>query len=212
MRILRPEEIHLLRMGRPIIPANGGDSESEANTTTTNNTRNTAINTDKRNVASEEAVSVSGDGVVVDRSSQSTTNFSDTSNRSTNFSDTSDRSVVTTNTVTDFGAIGKMLETVGTVANRAIGSSEMLGAGAIDSLNKTGANSVLLALKAFDSAQAQSANAVSSSREVMGFAEAALNQSRAAFAEAKDGGTNKTMLIVGLAVVGAVGVAVAMRD
>lgn len=187
----------------------GGDSESSSDQTTTNNTTNNVHTEDKRNVASEQAVSVSGSGNLIDRSAN--TAFTDTSNRSTTFTDQSDRSTTTTNTVTDFGAIGRMLETVGTVASRAVGASETLGAGAIDSLNRTGANSVMLALKAFDNASAQSANAITSSREVMGFAAQALGESRAAFAEAKDGGTNKTMLIVALAVVGAVGVAVAMR-
>lgn len=201
MRILRPEEINLLRLGLPVIPANGGDSESQANQQTTNNTTNNVHSEDKRNVASEQAVSVSGSGNVIDRSA----------NSSTSFTDNSDRSSTTITTVTDFGAIGQMLGTVGTVANRAIGQSEMLGAGAIDSLNKTGANSVMLALKAFDTASAQSANAISSAREVMGFAQRAIDETSDAFATAKDGGTNKTMLIVALAVVGAVGVAVAMR-
>lgn len=215
--ILRPQEVLLLRLGQPVGMCNGGDSDSQANTSTANNTQNTAYNTDKRSVASEEAVSVTGEGNFIDRSTATanSTSFSDSSNRSTNFADSSKRdseNVTTTNiTTTDFGSVGKSLEGMGAIASRVVGLADTSVMGALESVNKTGANNLAFALKAFDVSSAQSANALTTSREVMGFADKAINQSKAAFAEAKDGGTNKTMLIVGLAVVGAVGVALAMR-
>lgn len=103
MRILRPAEIRLMRMGRPTIPANfGGDSESDSSVATSNTTSNTSNWHDARATAGDNAVSLSGNGNFLDRSA--TTNFNDSSNRSTltsfvddsnrstNFSDSSNRS------------------------------------------------------------------------------------------------------------------------
>ncbi|RFP36156.1 hypothetical protein [Duganella sp. BJB476] len=61
----------------------GGDSESDSSTSTTNHVTNNATSVDKRNVASEQAVALSGDNNVVDRSQTSNTSFVDSSNRST---------------------------------------------------------------------------------------------------------------------------------
>jgi hypothetical protein len=58
MRILRPEQIELMRLGMPCIPVNGGGggstSSSSAQSTTTNNT-------DKR-IASSGGVTISSEG------------------------------------------------------------------------------------------------------------------------------------------------------
>jgi hypothetical protein len=105
--IFRPAQIYQMRLGRPVTPANfGGDSDSDSSTSTSNLTTNNVSSIDKRSVASDEAVSLSGDNSSIDRSS--TTSFLDQSNRSTtnlttfidqstkdnstHFSDTSDRS------------------------------------------------------------------------------------------------------------------------
>lgn len=84
----------------------GGD-ESHSSTSHQSTANNTAYNTDKRNVASDYAVAISGDGNVVDRStsnltkyfdqSDRSTSFTDSSNRSTNFTDSSNRSTLTNN-------------------------------------------------------------------------------------------------------------------
>lgn len=224
MRILRPEEINLLRLGLPVIPANGGSSKSSSDTSTTNNTTNHVTSTDKRSVASEEAVSVSGDGNYTDRSSTSNTSFSDSSNRSTNFSDSSNRSTNfsdssqrdsnnvsnTSITTTDFGSIAKSLEGMGAVSTKALDFTGLLSQSAFDSVNKSGANSVTLALRALDTAQAQSANAITSARDVLGFAREAVGVTNEAFATAKDGGTSKAIMAAAV-VIGIVGVAAAMR-
>lgn len=98
-----------------------GDEDSSSTTATTNDTTNNATSIDKRSVASESAVSLTGDGNTIDRSSA--TNFFDTSNRSstditsfldksvkdsssknsgnTSFADTSNRSVNTSTSFTD---------------------------------------------------------------------------------------------------------------
>lgn len=80
--ILRPAQIYQMRMGRQLTPANfGGDSDSDSSTTTTNDVKNYATSIDKRAVASDNAVSLTGDNNSIDRSQS--TSFTDTSNRST---------------------------------------------------------------------------------------------------------------------------------
>jgi hypothetical protein len=73
----------------------GGD-ESNSSTSSNSTSNQTAYNTDKRNVASDAAISLSGDGNTIDRSTSNLTQFFDASNRSTNFSDTSNRSTTFT--------------------------------------------------------------------------------------------------------------------
>jgi hypothetical protein len=95
--ILRPAQIYQMRLGRPTTPANfGGDSDSDSSVSTTNNTQNNAYSLDRRAVAQDSAVSLTGDGNSVDRSSTSNTFFNDQSNRSqfslTSFVDSSNRS------------------------------------------------------------------------------------------------------------------------
>lgn len=199
--ILRPEQIRLMRLGCPVIPANGGDSDSQANTNTTNNTTNNVTSTDRRVVASEEVVALSGDGNTVTRNDV----------QSTSFTDASDRSTTTITTTTDFGSVTAALGGMERVSSRVVDSSQIAINGAIDSLNRTGANSLTLSMKAFDMASAQSANASTSAAQVLGFATNAMNDQRAAFAEAKDGGQNKTLLLAAAAVVGVVGLAAAMK-
>lgn len=74
----------------------GGDSKSDSSTSTVNDTKNYNTVTDMRNVASEQAVSVSGAGNSIDRSTSNLTQFFDTSDRSTKFTDLSDRSTTFT--------------------------------------------------------------------------------------------------------------------
>ncbi|WP_343724272.1 hypothetical protein [Herbaspirillum huttiense] len=59
--ILRPEQIKLLRLGRPVIPANGdgGDSSSQSNTTS-NNITNT-LTQDRRLVVDNGGIGISTD-------------------------------------------------------------------------------------------------------------------------------------------------------
>jgi len=59
--ILRPEQIKLLRLGRPVIPANGagGDSSSESNTSSTNITN--TLTQDRRLVVDNGGIGLSTD-------------------------------------------------------------------------------------------------------------------------------------------------------
>jgi hypothetical protein len=71
----------------------GGD-ESNSSTSSQSTSNQTAYNTDKRNVVSEQAIGLSGDGNVVDRSSSNLSQWFDSSDHSVQFSDSSNRSTV----------------------------------------------------------------------------------------------------------------------
>lgn len=60
MKILRPDEIALLALGRPVVPANGGGDSSSSSSSSTSTTTNTQ-NIDKRQVVDAGSVGVSSD-------------------------------------------------------------------------------------------------------------------------------------------------------
>jgi hypothetical protein len=198
----------------------GGDSESDSSTNTTNDTRNLVTNTDKRAVASDQAVSLTGDGSVVevDRSTNfadsstksSLTSFIDNSNRSTNFSDSSDRSSSTVNTVTDYGSVGAALSSMGQMTSRAFDNAGLGISGAIDVLKLQTTEGQKGLAAAFEMANKSSQNAQANSAAVLGFANSALKETQAAFSEAKDGGQSK-MVMAALGAVAVVGVVYALR-
>lgn len=223
--ILRPAQIRQMRMGLTVTPANfGGDSESDSSTSTRNDTTNYATSTDKRAVASDQAVSLTGDYNTIDRSTSNTTQFFDSSNRSstsltsfldqsnrsTNFTDNSDRSVTTVNTMTDYGSVSGGLSLADSMTKRALDLSGNSIGGAIDVLKlqtKTGADSTAAA---FDLARASGANSLSSSAAVLGFANSAIRETADAFAQAKDGGQSK-MVMAAIGAVAVVGIAFALN-
>lgn len=213
--ILRPEQINLLRLGLPVIPANGGsDSESQANNTSTTTNTNHVTSSDNRIVASDAAIGFNGSGNLVDRSSSSTTVFTDTSNRSTNFNDSSDRSTSIVNTTTDFGSIQAALGGMGTVSKQAIDMADHSITGAISSLKSTGDNGLAMVMAAFNNAGKQAAAAEAMSKSVMDFSSAAISKTGDAYAAAANPNneTTKTIMLGLTAAVAAVGVAIAMRD
>jgi hypothetical protein len=198
----------------------GGDSDSDSSTRTTSNTSNTATSTDKRAVASDQAVSLTGDGNSIDRStsnltqmfdsSNRSTNFADSSNRSTNFQDNSDRSVHTTYTTTDFGSVNAALTLNGAMTTKALGVADNSVQGAIDVLKLQTTEGQKTISGAFNLAQSSAANAMQNSAQVLGFASSALASTQAAYAEAKDGGQSKMMMYAIIAA-GAVAVAFALK-
>lgn len=217
--ILRPAQIHLMRMGRPVTPANfGGDSDSDSSTNTTNRTDNYAQNIDRRNVASDSAVSLSGDNNVVDRSSSSVTTFTDTSNRSTTsiteMLDKSNRSTnmstTTNNTVTDYGSVNKSLDGLGNMTSKAMDVAAGGVNGAMDTLKYLASMQLKTVEAAFDISKATSANALGNSAAVMGFANDALNKTSDSMRDAKDSGQSK-MVTYAIAAVAAVGIAFAFK-
>lgn len=147
--IRNPAQIGLMRLGLPPTPCNfGGDSKSDSSTSTTNNTTNHTDYNDKRNVAQDSAVSLSGDANVVDRSTSNVTQFFDTSDRSTHFTDLSDRStlfnsnsnntsnshnttVFTDNSdrsvsVTDYGSVNASLGLLGGMSTKAFDTAGLM--------------------------------------------------------------------------------------
>jgi hypothetical protein len=223
--ILRPEQIRLVRLGRPVTPCNfGGGSKSDSSTSTTNDTTNHVSSTDMRNVASDSAVAISGSGNTIDRSSSSVTSFIDTSNRSTltsfvdnstkdsstKFTDNSDRSVTTVNNVTDYGSVNSSLTLAGSMTNKAFDTAALGITGAIDVLKQESDNGLKAIGMAFDSVGKQSALSASSSAATLGFASDALKATQAALQDAKDGGQSK-MVMTAIVAAGAVAVAFALK-
>lgn len=201
----------------------GGDSKSDSSVSTINDTKNWATSIDKRAVAQDSAVSLTGDGNTVNRNS--TTNFADSSNRSTTnltsfidnsfkdsstkFTDNSDRSVH--NTVTDYGSVGSALNGMGAMTTRAFDSSDLATKGAIDVLKLQTTEGHKTVADAFALARASSASSQANSAAVLGFASNMVEKTSAAFAEAEDGGQSK-MVMGALAVVAIVGVAFALKN
>jgi hypothetical protein len=247
--ILRPDQLRLLRLTGRANPYNfGGDSESDSSTQTTNQTTNNVQNNDKRNVASDSAVALSGDGNVVDRSSSSVTSFIDSSsttstsltsfidnsNKSTNFSDTSDKSTKftdnsqkntttatstvftdssnrsVTNINTDYGSINGSMTLAGSMTSKAFDVAGGALDGTIGVLKQSSADSLKSIAMAFDAASGASALSKANSAAVLGFANEAMKSTADAMADAKDSGQSK-MVMTALMVIGAVGVAFALR-
>lgn len=270
--ILRPAQIYLLRLGRPVVPANfGGDSDSDSSTNTTNQTTNWATSIDKRSVASDAAVSLTGNGNAVDRStstansgnttttsitemfdkSNRSTNFADSSNRSTNFADSSvrdsstffsdssvktdshatsmfdastkldshntsmvdnsDRSVSYSSSTTDYGSVGKALDGLGMMSSKSLDVAAGGVAGTLDAMKYLADQQNKSMAAAFDLTKSASANALTNSAAVLGFANSTVEKTAAAFADAKDGGTSKAIKYA-LAAAAAIGVAFALKS
>lgn len=176
------------------------------------------------------AVGVNGTSNLIDQSVVNNTAFTDTSNRSTNFTDlsnrstssntaftdTSNRSVVnsstTNNTTTDFGAVVKALDGMSSLSSASINMSGQMvrdGFGAVAGQSRDNIN---VLDKAFTFAAGASATNAQSYTDMLGFAKDTIAKTGAAYADAKDGGTNKTLLIAAVATVAAVGLAVALRN
>lgn len=199
--------------GRPSPYCFGGGSKSDSSTQTTSNTSNLTNYNDKRAVGQDEAISLGGDGNVVNRSTSNLTSFIDSSNRSsssnTSFVDNSNRSVsmTTTNVTTDHGAVAaglglgtKALDTVGATTKQAFALATIQ---AENGLKATQA--------AFDLAKSSGANSLAGSAAVLGFASDTIKEARTAFQEADDNG-QKTIAVYAILAVGAIGVAMAVRS
>lgn len=240
--IRNPRQIQLMRLGvASLCLANfGGDSSSDSSTRTDNNTQNNIQSTDKRAVGSDQAVALTGDGNTIDRSTNSLTQFNDssnrstssitsfldTSNRSTNFADSSNRSTTdnsdrstnftdnsnrsTNTTVTDYGSIGSSIGLAGSMSTAAFNTAQLGIKGAIDTLQLESNNNLTAVSKAFDMAKSSAANAQTSGAQMLGFATTALADTQQALANAKDGGQSK-MVTYAIAAIAVIGVAFALK-
>jgi hypothetical protein len=203
----------------------GGD-DSSSKTTSTSNATNTAYETDRRAVASDQAVSLTGDNNTIDRSTSSLTQFFDTSNRSTNFSsvadsgntvnsnntttftDNSDRSVRTT--VTDYGSVNAGAALANAMGTKAIDLAGGGLAGVFDMLKAQTETNQKQAAMAFDLAKSSAANAMQNSAQAIGFADSTVKQTQDNQATSQDGGQSK-MVTYGIMAAAAVGIAFAFK-
>lgn len=179
--ILRPEQIRLLRMGRPTTPANiGGSSSSDSSTRTDATTNNNISTSDKRAVASENADAITGNNNSVTRIS------------------------------TDFGSVGKALDAVSQTGAKAIDLGQFAVGGAIDVLKQQTSNNLSSISQVIDLAKNYGANAQTNSKDVMNLATSTATIAADAYKNQADSASgNRTIILVGLAVVGVIGVAIA---
>ncbi len=133
----------------------------------------------------------------------------DSSNKSTNFTDQSDRSVKNVTTTTDFGSVTAAMSGMGQLSSQAINTSGLMTKYGLDAVGAQSKDNLAVLSKAFDFAGAATAADVAKYTDVLGFARDTIDKTSAAYADAKDGGTNKTLTIAAVAVIGAVGLAAA---
>ncbi|AVR96894.1 hypothetical protein [Pseudoduganella armeniaca] len=202
----------------------GKGGSSQANTSTATTTTTSTMMVDKSMQGGDNAVGLNGNSNLVDKSVVNNTSFTDTSNRSTNFSDMSNRSTNlndssnrstvnnTTYTSTDFGSVSKALDGMGKTSAAALDLSGKIVEDGIKGLAVQSKDNLAVIDKAFAFASSSSAADAQKYTDVLGFAKDTISKSNAAFAEAKDGGTNKTLQIAAVATVAVVGLAFALKD
>jgi hypothetical protein len=153
----------------------GGDSTSQANTTSNTNTQTNQWNTDNSMQIGDGGIGINGSHNIVDKSVVNNTTFTDTSNRSTNttFTDKSNRSVNTDNhsitnfQTTDFGSVGAALSGMGQISNRAIDNAGSAVLTAMQSMASTSANNANLMKQAMSFASDSATTAASSAKETI---------------------------------------------
>jgi len=202
---------HLLFACLPVyFGSKGGSSQANTSTATTTTTNTSML--DQSMMGGDDAVGLNGNGNIVDKSVVNNTAFNDSSNRSTTFVDSSDRSTTTNYTSTDFGSVTKALDGMGKVSDTALNLSGQIVKDGIKGLADQSKDNLSVLEKAFSFASASSAADSQKYTDVLGFAKDTISKSNAAFAEAKDGGTNKTLQIAAVATVAVVGLAFALKD
>jgi hypothetical protein len=193
----------------------GKGGSSQANTSTATSTNTTSTMVDQSMMGGDNAVGLNGNGNLVDKSVVNNTAFTDTSDRSTTFTDNSNRSSTTNNTTnytsTDFGSVSKALDGMGKVSDAAISLSGQVVKDGMAGLAAQSKDNITVLQSAFQFAQAATAADAQKYTDVIGFAKDTITKANDAFAEAKDGGTNKTLQIAAVATVAAVGLAFAMN-
>lgn len=183
--ILRPEQIKLLALGLTATPANagGGSSSSQANQETTNTTTNFVNEADKRVVASDQAIGLSGDGNTVTRTSYASTD------NSTHFADNSVHNTTTNTTTnytsTDYGSVSAALTGMQATAEGALHLSGDAISSAVDSIKASGDNQLSALTKALGFASTAMDQAHATANDVLGYAQQSISQASDAFAQAK---------------------------
>lgn len=201
----------------------GSGGKSQANTATTTTTSTSQVNTDQSMMGGDGSVGINGMGNLVDQSVINNTAFTDSSNKSTNFSDSSvktsstsftdssDRSSKVYNTTTDFGAVSRSLDGMTQLSSLAVNNSAAIIKNGLDSVASQSKDNISVLSKAFEFASKTSAADAQKYTDVLGFAKDSITKANDAYANAKDGGQNKTLMIAAVATVGAVGLAFALK-
>lgn len=163
----------------------GGDSSSDASTKTQYTTTNQISTSDKRAVASENANAITGDN-----------NF-----------------IVRNTSTTDFGSVAKALDAVTQTGARAIDLGQFAVGGAVDVLKQQTAGNLTTMGQIINLAESYGANAQTNSKDVMGLATSTAQIAADAYKNQADSASgNRTIILTGLAVVGAIGAAIAFRQ
>lgn len=199
----------------------GGGGSSSAQTSTATTTSSSQVNTDQSMMGGDNAVGVNGTGNLIDKSVVNNTAFNDSSNRSTNFADSSNRSSTTNfadssdrsvhNTTTDFGSVTAALSGMGQLSSAVVGQSGQMVRDGLSAVASQSKDNITVLDKAFNFAAGASATNAANYADVLGFAKDTIKKTSDAYADAKDGGTNKTLQIAAVATVAAVGLAFALR-
>lgn len=219
--ILRPAQIHLMRLGLPVIPANmgggGGTTQSQQTTDTSSYLTNNVRTTDSRSVASNGAIALggAGDTVLSTTSTANTTNNSlansnNTSNGNTsvvsnsgntstvtnklNNSGNTTNTTYTTVTSTDYGAVNSALANMQTTASQAIGVSGKVASDALGDLNLQSANTIGLLSGLFTNASTSSANSQGNAMQALGMANNTTAQATSAISASQSAETKTTQM------------------
>lgn len=104
--------------------------------------------------------------------------------------------------MTDFGVLGQSLNQVGQFGVSAMGNTSAIFEDALQFLNLQSAKNSVEASRTINFAEKTSANALSNSAEVLGFADVQINKARAQAKEAGESPVNKMMMFLGAALVG----------
>jgi hypothetical protein len=197
----------------------GGGGSSQANTSTATTSNSSTVNTDQSMMGGDNAIGLNGSGNVIDKSVVNNTAFNDSSNHSTNFADSSVKNdssshdtnftSTTNNTTTDFGAVTAALAGMGQLSSQAVTTAGQMTKDGLAAVSAQSKDNLAVLNSAFNFAGAATAADAQKYTDVLGFAKDTINKTAAAYADAKDGGTNKTLTIAAVAVIGAVGLAAA---
>jgi hypothetical protein len=200
----------------------GGKSSSSASTATSTTTTTNTNQIDQSMMGGDDAVGLNGNQNIVDKSVVNNTAFTDNSNRSntTTFTDTSNRSntistsnsSTTNNYATDYGSVGKALDGMGQLSTATVNTASDIVKNGIKGLSEQSKDNIAVIQAAFDFAGKSSAADAVKYTDALGLAKDTISKANDAFATAKDGGQNKTLLIAAVATVGAVGLAFALKD
>lgn len=169
----------------------GGGSSSDTQTKTSTSTTNNVSTADKRLVTSEDGMATSGDHNTLAKITSDSHNIA--------YNDNS--------TKTDFGSVSAALSGITQTADKAINLGQFGINGAVDILKKASDNSASLDSQLISFASQSSANAMTSSRDIMGLSSSVNSAVAGAYANQADTANgNKKIMYVALGIMGLVAV------